>query len=150
MSVTAAAKTVNTPSFGKNSTLSLSRGKRRFILICHFCNRPGHIRPKCFEYQNTFKMGRFGKYNYKSRVAVYKPMNAPKHKIDLKTNHVKKIWVKKSDLNCCVASPSLKTVSTNSCYFARGCSRHFTGEREFFKGVSKKDEVVCLTEKVEN
>ena len=91
ISVTAAAKTMNTLNFGKNSTPSLSRGKRRFIFICHFCNRPGHIHPKCFEYQNTFKMGRFEKYNYKSRVDVYKPRNAPKHKIDLKTNHVKKI-----------------------------------------------------------
>ena len=95
-------------------------------------------------------MGRFGKYNYKSRVAVYKPMNAHKHKIDLKTNHIKKIWVKKSYLNCCVASTSLKTVSTNSCYFARGCSRHFTGEREFLKRVFRENEVVCLTEKKKN
>ena len=65
VSVTAAAKTMNTPSSGKNSTPLLSRGKRRFVPICHFCNQPGHIRPKCFEYQNTFKMGRFRKYNYK-------------------------------------------------------------------------------------
>ena len=78
-------------------------------------------------------MGKFGKYNYKSRFVVYKPRNAHKHKIDLKTNHVKKIWVKKSDLNCCVASTSLKAISTNSCHFARGRSRHFTGEREFLK-----------------
>ena len=65
VSVTAAAKIVNTPSSGKNSTPSLSRDKRRFVPIYHFCNRPGHIRPKCFEYQNTFKMGKFRKYNYK-------------------------------------------------------------------------------------
>ena len=70
VSVTAAAKIVNTPSSGKNSTLTLSRGKRRFIPICHFCNWPGHIHPKCFEYQNTFKMGRFRKYNYNSRLLV--------------------------------------------------------------------------------
>ena len=44
----------------------------------------------------------------------------------------------------------LKEVSTNSCHFARGCSRHFTGERKFLKGISKKDEVVCLTKEVEN
>ena len=68
----------------------------------------------------------------------------------MKTNYVKKIWVKKSKLNCYVASTSLKTVSTNSCHFARGCSRHFTGERECLKGVFKKDEVVCLTKKAEN
>ena len=36
VSITVAAKTVNTPSSGKNSTLSLSTGKRRFVPICHF------------------------------------------------------------------------------------------------------------------
>ena len=71
-------------------------------------------------------------------------MNAPKHKIDLKTNHVKKIWVKKSDLNCYVTSTSLKKVSTNSYHFARGCSIHFTSEREFLKGVSKKMKLFVL------
>ena len=91
ISATTVAKTVNSHFSGNNSTRSLSRGKRRFVPICHFYNRPGHIRPKCFEYQNSFKMGRFGKYNYKSRFAVYKPRNALKHKIDLKINHVKKI-----------------------------------------------------------
>ena len=38
MSVTVAAKTMNTYSSSKNSTPSLSRGKKRFVLTCHFCN----------------------------------------------------------------------------------------------------------------
>ena len=54
----------------------------------------------------------------------YKSRTAPKHKIDLKNKFVKKIWVKKSDLNCYVASTSLKTVSTDSSHFAKGCSKH--------------------------
>ena len=56
----------------------------------------------------------------------------------------------KSDLNCYIASTSLKTVSTDFSHFAKGCSRHVTGEREFFKSVSRENEVVCLTEKTEN
>ena len=95
MSITVVVKTMNTPSSSKNSTPSLSKSKKRFVSIYHFCNRPGHICPKCFEYKNTSKMGRFGKYN--SRGATYK------HKINMKDNFVKKIWVKKIrfELSCC-------------------------------------------------
>ena len=50
VSVTTAAKTVNTHFSGKNSTTSLFNGKKRFVPICHFYNRPGHIQSKCFEY----------------------------------------------------------------------------------------------------
>ena len=81
--------------------------------------------------------------------STYKPRTAPKHKINLKNNSVKKIWVKKSDLNCCVTSTSLKTISTDSWNFDRGCSRHLIGEREFLKRVSKEDEITRRTEKTE-
>ena len=57
---------------------------------------------------------------------------------------------KKLDFNCYVAFTSLKTVSTDSSHFAKGCSRHVTGEREFLKRVFRENEVVCLTEKIEN
>ena len=57
---------------------------------------------------------------------------------------------KKLDFNCYVAFTSLKTVSTDSSHFAKGCSRHVTGEREFLKRVFREDEVICLTEKAEN
>ena len=53
-------------------------------------------------------------------------------------------------MNCYVASTSLKTVSTDFSHFAKGCSRHVIGEREFLKRVSKEYEVVCLIEKIEN
>ena len=80
----------------------------------------------------------------------YKSRTTLNHKIDLKNKFVKKIWVKKSYLNCYVASTSLKTVSIDSFHFAKGCSRHVTGEREFFKRFFRENEVVCLIEKVEN
>ena len=112
VSATTVAKTVNSHFSRKNSITSLFNGKKRFVPICHFCNKPGHIRSKCFKYQNTFKMSRYG--NYHLRFAVYKPRIAPKHKIDLRKNNVKKIWIKKSDLMCYVAHTFLNVVSTNS------------------------------------
>ena len=80
----------------------------------------------------------------------YKSRTVPKHKIDLKKKYVKKIWVKKSDLNCYVASTSLNTVSIDFSNFAKCCSRYITGEREFLKKVFREDEIACLTEKTEN
>ena len=55
-------------------------------------------------------MSRYG--NYHSRFAAYKPI-VLKHKIDVRKNNVKKIWIKKSDLMCYVAQTSLKVISTN-------------------------------------
>ena len=98
VSTKAIVKIVNTLGSGKNSTPSLSEGKKRFIPICHYCNRSGHIQPKCFEYKNIFKMGRFCKYNYNPRVSVYKSRIVSKHKIYLKDNFVKNIWVKKNQI----------------------------------------------------
>ena len=68
---------------------------------------------------------------------AYKPRIVPKYKINLKDNSIKKIWVKKSYLNYCVASTFLKIVSTDSCQFDGGCLKHLTGEfffsNEYFK-----------------
>ena len=77
-------------------------------------------------------MGRFRNYYHNSRVAAYKPRNVSKHKIDLK-NNVQKIWIKKSDLICCVAHTSLKVVFTNFWYFDSSCSKHMTSDRNFIK-----------------
>ena len=140
--VKAAVTTQNHFGSGKIIKPTLPKVKK-FVPICHYCNKSGHIRLKCFKYKNTFRMNSVEQPYYKSRTA-------PKHKTDLKNKSIKKIWVKKSDLNCYVASNSLKTVSTYFSHFAKGCSRHVTGEREFLKRVSKENEVVCLTEKAEN
>ena len=127
--VTTAEKTVNSCFSGNNLTTSLFRGKKKFVPICHFCNKLGHIRPKCFKYQNIFKMSKYG--NFHSRNAAYKPKNASKHKIDLKRNNVKKVWIKKSNLMCYVTHTSLKVVSTNLWYFDNSCSKHMTGDKNF-------------------
>ena len=57
--------------------------------ICHYCNKSGHIHPKCFKYKNTFKINRI-------KQSYYKLKTASKQKIDLKNKFVKKIWVKKN------------------------------------------------------
>ena len=93
---------------GKNAKPPPPKDKlKKIVPICHFCNMPSHIHPKCFKYKNTFRMNRM-------KQPYYKPRTAPKHKINLKNKFINKIWVKKSDLNCCVASNSLNAVSTDS------------------------------------
>ena len=62
---------------------------KRFVPICHYCIKLGHILPRCFKYINTFRMNKIVK-------SACKPRTAPKHKIDLKNKSVKKICVKKS------------------------------------------------------
>ena len=94
MSVIVTTKIVYTLSSSKNSTSLLFEGKSKFIHICHFCKRLGHIFPKCFEYQNTFKMGRFRNHYHNLRDSTYKPRDVSRHKIDLKNNNIKKIWIK--------------------------------------------------------
>ena len=96
--VKAIAKIENTLISGKNSNALLSEGKKKgFLPICHYCNKPGHIHPRCFKYRNTFRMNRMVKN-------VNKPRTAPKHRIDLKNKFVKKIWIKKIrfKLLCCL------------------------------------------------
>ena len=64
--------------FGKNSDSLLPEDKKnRFVPICHYCNKLGHICPRCFKYINTFRMNRMVQ-------SSYKPRTIPKHKIDLK------------------------------------------------------------------
>ena len=50
--VKAAATIQNHSGSGKIIKPALSKVKR-FVPICHYCNKYGHIRPKCFKYKNT-------------------------------------------------------------------------------------------------
>ena len=126
MFVKAASTIVKQPVFGKNAKPSLPDVKvKRFVPICHYCNKLAHIRPKCFKYKNTRRMNRIKHSYIKSRTTL-------KHKINLKNKSVKKIWVKKLDLNCCVASNSLKAIFIDYWYFDKGCSRHIIVEKKPF------------------
>ena len=81
-------KTENILVSGKNFYSLLPEGKKkRFVPICHYCNKPGRICPKCVKYKNTLMMNKIEQH-------YYIPRNASKHKINLKNNSIKKIWVK--------------------------------------------------------
>ena len=56
------AKIENTLISYKNSNALLSEDKKKgFVPICHYCNKPSHIQPNCFEYRNTFRLNRMVK-----------------------------------------------------------------------------------------
>lgn len=69
--------------------------RRRFIPTCHYHGFKGHIRPRCFKYQNALERGMVV---YSSNFA--KPKRTPKLNFDLKINSAKKIWIRKYDLRC--------------------------------------------------
>ena len=55
--VKTAIKIENTLVSGKNSNSLLPECKKKiFVPTCHYCNKPGHIRPKYFKYRNTLRM----------------------------------------------------------------------------------------------
>ena len=89
---------------------------KKFILICHFCGVKEHIRPRCFTMMSFVKNHSMIPFQRKT----------PRPKIELK-NKQRKIWVKKSNINCFVSFTFLRTCATNSWYFDSGCSRHMIG-----------------------
>ncbi|KAL6345648.1 hypothetical protein AAG906_017383 [Vitis piasezkii] len=60
--------------------------------------------------------------------------NVPHH-----ITNVKRIWVKKNELNCLVVHTTLRASESHSWYFDSGCSRHMTGNRSFFTNFTKFD-----------
>ena len=51
--VKAATTTQNPFDSGKIIKPALTKVKR-FVPICHYCKKPGYIRPKCFKYKKYF------------------------------------------------------------------------------------------------
>ena len=87
--VKAAPTIAKRPIFGKNVKPPLLDVKvKRFVPVCHYCNKPGHIRPKCYKYKKMLRMNKI------EQPCCYKPRIVPIQKIDLKNKSVKKIWVK--------------------------------------------------------
>ena len=82
------------------------RKVNRFVPTCHFCNYPGHIRPKCYKYKRFLRMNKIGQ-------SYFKPRTAPRTKIDLSDKPVKKFWIVKSHLTCQVSYTSMKSVTTD-------------------------------------
>ena len=70
-----------------------------FIPTCHYCRRPGHIRPRCFKYIKAIKQERIPK-----PISTKCFKRTPKSKVEVQKT--KKVWIRKSDLS--VASTSSK------------------------------------------
>ncbi|XP_073046244.1 uncharacterized protein [Primulina eburnea] len=111
----------STPSKGRMSIKKSKSRKRHFI--CHYCYRPGHIKPYCFKLRDDYKRWESERvlpqvlYNTRRNTANRKPM-------------VKKVWVPKAQIQCSVIYTSLKTNIAGIWYFDSGCSRHMTGSKD--------------------
>ena len=63
----------------------------------------------------------------------------PRKKIDL-SNKTRKVWIKKSDLNCSTSLTCFRTCATNDI----GCSKHMTGDKTILMD-HKKNEINSFT-----
>ena len=89
------------------SVASGSTGKHgKFIPTCHFCGIKGHIRPRCFTMMNFLK----NKY-FPHEIPFQR--KTPRKKIDL-SNKTRKVWIKKSDLNCSTSLTCFRICATNT------------------------------------
>ncbi|XP_075499732.1 uncharacterized protein LOC142538258 [Primulina tabacum] len=109
------------PSKRQISTKKSKSRKRHFI--CHYCFRPGHIKPYCFKLRDDYKRWESEQvlpqvlYNTRRNTANRKPT-------------VKRVWVPKAKIQCSVIYTSLKTNIAGIWYFDSGCSRHMTGSKD--------------------
>ncbi|XP_071723407.1 uncharacterized protein [Rutidosis leptorrhynchoides] len=94
-------------------------------IICHYCNKPGHIRPWCFVRQNDIR-----------RLISSLPKRHPKKKVDIFNHTQRKIWVKKRELKNLMCRFSTKKGA--DWYFDSGYSQHMTGKGENLKNIVYK------------
>ncbi|KAM6576624.1 hypothetical protein CsatB_028461 [Cannabis sativa] len=99
-----------------------------FIPTCHFCNRRGHIRPKCYKLQNYLKA-------MINRPNSFPPPNKSHGR---KPRREWKIKSKPNPDVGLVAKLSLSAFVEGQWYFDSGCSRHMTGNKKLL--VNFKDE----------
>ncbi|XP_071722036.1 uncharacterized protein [Rutidosis leptorrhynchoides] len=113
-----------TSKIGEISGRKNRASKRR--MICHYCNKPGHIRPWCYKRQNDIH-----------RLIATLPNRAPRRKIDIVDHSQPKIWVPKGELKGLMCRFSSKYKS--DWYFDSGCSQYMTGEEELLKNIVFKN-----------
>ncbi|XP_073019280.1 uncharacterized protein [Primulina eburnea] len=95
--------------------------KRHFI--CHYCFRPGHIKPYCFKLRDDYK-------RWESEQVLPQVLyNTRRNTVNRKPT-VKRVWVPKAKVQCSVIYTSLKTNIVGIWYFDSGCSRHMTGSKD--------------------
>ncbi|XP_073063983.1 uncharacterized protein [Primulina eburnea] len=106
----------------RRMSIKKSKSRKRHF-ICHYCYRPGHIKPYCFKLRDDYKRWESEQvlpqvlYNTRRNTANRKPT-------------VKKVWVPKAKIQCSVIYTSLKTNIAGIWYFDSGCSRHMTGSKD--------------------
>ncbi|XP_073277698.1 uncharacterized protein [Primulina huaijiensis] len=98
--------------------------KRKRRYVCHYCFKPGHIRPYCFKllddcmYRKSSQMLPRMLSNISRNTSYHRPT-------------VTQIWVQKVKTHCNVVYTSLKTNTAGHWYFDSGSSRNMTGSREY-------------------
>ena len=120
-------KTTNVATNSKTLINFDPKGKK-FFPICYFCDVKGRIRPRCFTMMNFVE----NHYMIPFQRKTHRP------KVELK-NKPRKVWSKKSNVNCFVAFTCLRTCTTYSWYFDSGCSKHMTGNQNiltYYKSIS--------------
>ncbi|XP_060973891.1 uncharacterized protein LOC133039102 [Cannabis sativa] len=91
--------------------------QEKFVPVCHFCNRRGHIRPKCYKL-NTYLRNLIKRQSTKGK-SYNSSSGASGRKSTGKAKDV-----------ALVAHTSLSAMQENHWYFDSGCSRHMTGSRD--------------------
>ncbi|XP_073017944.1 uncharacterized protein [Primulina eburnea] len=122
------AETSNVPHTGKGAPskrqLSTKKSKsRKRHFICHYCFRPGHIKPYCFKLRDDYK-------RWESKQVLPQVLYNTRRNTANRKPSVKKVWVPKANIKCSVIYTSLKTNIAGIWYFDSGCSRHMTGSKD--------------------
>ncbi|XP_073019396.1 uncharacterized protein [Primulina eburnea] len=110
-------------SSSKRQPAALISKKRKRRYICHYCFKPGHIRPYCFKLRDD-------RMNQKSSQMLPRMLSNTFRNTSHHRPTVRQIWVPKLKTHCNVVYTSLKTNTAGHWYFDSGSSRHMTGSRE--------------------
>ncbi|XP_073024240.1 uncharacterized protein [Primulina eburnea] len=107
----------------KRQTAAPIPKKRKRMYVCHYCFKPGHIRPYCFKLRDD-------RMNQKSSQMLPRMLSNTLRNTSYHRSTVRQIWVPKVKTHCKVVYTSLKTNTAGHWYFDSGSSRHMTGSKE--------------------
>ncbi|XP_071722916.1 uncharacterized protein [Rutidosis leptorrhynchoides] len=114
---------VNRRQFKSERGESSKHVYRRRKIVCHYCNKPGHIRPNCYILQNDI-------HNFIGT----RQRRQPRTRVDIVNHAQRKIWVKKEDLKCLMSKTSTKRPA--DWHFDSGCLQHMTGDKNILKDIT--------------
>lgn len=103
----------------KNHSKETNKNSKSWI--CHYCGKPGHIKPFCYKLHS--------RNNCSRKVRQYKRLNLPAHTC------AKRVWKGKmgeTHSNCSVALTTVYTSNAKDWYFDSGWSRHMTRNSPLF------------------